>query len=369
MPNNILEVLISVPVQVGVLIGVITIICYMTFKFRYIFLIISRKIKSKVFPPKGLSAALAQGIFSTSSAWKLERLDKYGLDGTGTVIAILDTAIDLTCHAFDQKCVVIHDCLPNIQKSSISHGSICAAIAVGQAYSSPSIYIPRGVAPGAHLIVYRIAEGEHCTSYNAAVLRALDDIKEKILNGTQKVDVVSISYDLNEDAEEDISKKIEALTNMGVVFVAAVGNRGGYQSIASIPARFKNVISVGSLDKYGDKSKFNPRVRIDVFAPGEDIPALSATSDKMFGTSLAAPAVGGLVLILKQLANKAGSSVKTKDDIHRVDILRTIFDKHMMTKSDSNDLIFTPVEFLIDLEKEPSLWNEVIFPQSEPMEQ
>ena len=46
-------------------------------------------------PPKGISEALAQGIFSTSYAWKLERLRKQNLDGSGTVIAILDTAIDL----------------------------------------------------------------------------------------------------------------------------------------------------------------------------------------------------------------------------------------------------------------------------------
>jgi len=234
----------------------------------------------RVLPPKGNT--LAQAIFSTSYAWELERLRERGLDGTGTVFAILDTAIDRGHPAFLQKKNIpeIFNFLEHHPIASTEHGNVCAAVAVGSSYNTPSTNVPSGVAPGAQLIVYRVAE-DGC-SCNNAVLRALDDIKVKTESGIQ-IDVVSISYDLNEDNEEEIRWKIKELTEKCVVFVAAAGNRGCYQPRASIPACFDSVISVGALDTYGDRSRFNPGGRIDVYAPGEDIPTPSSTSDTFRG--------------------------------------------------------------------------------------
>ena len=50
------------------------------------------------------SPALPQCFFTTSSAWRLDRLDKYKkyrLNGAGTVIAILDTAVYNHCPLLD----------------------------------------------------------------------------------------------------------------------------------------------------------------------------------------------------------------------------------------------------------------------------
>ena len=306
-------------------------------------------------PPKGISEALAQGIFSTSSAWKLERLRKRGLDGTGMVIVILDTDIDRGCPAFLHKRIPVINCLPNMPVASTEHGNVCAAVAAGSSWNIPSDAVPSGVAPGAQLIVYRIAENGH--SYNEAVLTALNDIKVGIESGTQ-IDVVSISYDLNEDNEEEIRWKIKELTEKGVVFVAAAGNRGRYQARASIPACFDNVISVGALDRNGFPSRFNACGRIDVCAPGEDIP-LPSTQDTFWGTSFAAPAVGGLVSLLKQCANHVGPPAS--NHIHQVEILRDIFKRHMMTKSDDGQVnIFDPVGFFRRVIDNPNLLKEIV---------
>ena len=307
----------------------------------------------RVLPPKGNSEALAQAIFSTSSAWKLERLRKRGLDGTGTVIVILDTAIDLSCPAFHQKDIPFLDYLEHCPIASTEHGTVCAAVAVG----SPSTEVPSGVAPCAQLIVCRVAEGGY--SCNEAVLRVLDDmIKAMTDNGTQ-IDVVSISYDLNEDQEEEIRWKIKQLTEKGVVFVAGAGNRGRYQPRASIPACFDSVISVGALDRNGRPSSFNACGRIDVYAPGEDIPTPSSTSDIFKGTSFAAPAVGGLVLLLKQWAKEVGPPAS--DHIHQVKILRSIFNKNMITKSyDGQVDIFDPVGFFLRMIDNRVLLNKII---------
>ena len=321
-------------------------------------LLLSEISNYKAFESNEISEALAQSIFSTSYAWKLERLRERNLDGTGTVIVILDTAVDLRCPAFLHKNppVTVFDCLQHLQPPSTMHGSVCAAVAVGSSYNTPSAVVPSGVAPGARLIVYRIAESEH--SYNEAVLRALDDLKVKIESGTQ-IDVVSISYDLNEDSKEEIRWKIKGLTEKGVVFVAAAGNRGCYQAHASIPARFDSVISVGALDKNGFPSRFNARGRIDVYAPGEDIPMPSLTQGTFRGTSFAAPAVGGLVLLLKQCANHAG--LPASNHIHQVEILREIFQKHMITKSDDGQVdVFDPVGFFLHVIDNPNLLNEIV---------
>ena len=161
---------------------------------------------------------------------------------------------------------------------------------------------------------------------------ALDDIQDKLERGKQ-IDVVSISYDC-EDIKQDIHNKIDILTKMGVTFVAAAGNGGQYQALACMPARFDNVISVGALDKHGYKSLFTPTVKIDVYAPGEDI-LIPSTKEIVWGTSYATPAVAGLVLLLKQWANHIGSPAK--ENIHHAYILRKIFKNDMCIKSDSTD--------------------------------
>ena len=340
------------------------VLCYKAFNSDRLFS--SETSSYKALESKGISEALAQSIFSTSFAWKLERLRELKLDGAGTVIVILDTAVDLYCPAFLHKNIPVIDCLPHLPVASTVHGSICAAVAAGSSWNIPSTVVPSGVAPGAQLIVYRIAEGGQ--SYNEAVLKALNDIKVRIESGTQ-IDVVSISCDLNEDNEEEIRWKIKELTDRCVVFVAAAGNRGCYQARASIPACFDNVISVGALDRNGFPSRFNARGRIDVYAPGEDIP-LPSTQDTFRGTSFAAPAVGGLVSLLKQCAIRVGPPAS--HHIHQVEILRDIFKRHMVTKSDDGQVdIFDPVGFFWRVIDKPNLLNEIIQEHldSEVMEQ
>ena len=303
-----------------------------------------------------VSMALSHSSFSASTAWNLNRLDNLKpdgvkLDGTGTVIIILDTTSD---HFIGKKAPIsVINCLRNIPISSNVHdnvhGTICSAVVVG----SPPSY-PRGVAPGARLIVYRVAEGENY--YIEAILEALQDIQNKVESGDMQVDVISISCDCGENKEQELHSKIEVLTKMGITFVAAAGNRGYYQPRASIPARFASVISVGALDRNGKISPFTAQGKVDVYAPGEDI---ESPYGKFWGTSFATPAVGGLVLLLKQWANHVGPPAK--DNIHRVDILRKIFSKDMVVKSDNGIAdIFDPVGFFMCMKSNPTKLNEIV---------
>ena len=134
------------------------------------------------------------------------------------------------------------------------HGSVCAAVAVGTTTAT----FPGGVAPGASLIAFQIADGYPPSANRLDVLNALD----LIINF--KIDVVSISYNLAEEMFEGVDGRIQKLVEKGIVVVAAAGNRGDYQDKLCIPARCRNVISLGSRDEFGKLSDLNPDCEIDV---------------------------------------------------------------------------------------------------------
>jgi len=332
-------------VIISAIIGLLGVLVF-CFKYK-----VSKKTKSLV----DVSSTLSCTLFSVSTAWKLKRLDKLNLDGNGTVIAILDTAIN---ENFFQKKYTFKDFLPftPINVDACAHGTICSAVAVGVPCTIQSKVIPRGVAPGGELIVYRIAEEEN--SSNDALLAALRYAQNEIRSGKQ-IDVISISYDYDDD-EQEIYKEINTLVELGVVFVAAAGNRGSYQPCTSIPACFDSVISVGALDKYGQISPYTSKGVIDVYAPGDFL--------EFCGTSFATPAVGGIVLLLKQWANHIGSPAK--ENIHRVEILRRIFREDMIVESGrGNEKIFDPVSFFMCLREEPTLLNSIVQKYMEDLDQ
>ena len=350
------------------------------------------KVSKKFIQSTELSRALSCSTFSVSDAWHLKRLDSIGLNGTGTVVAILDTAIyqnfpsftgkkilNITINesfpSFTGEEILVIDCLPHVPAASNEHGTLCSAIAVGSQCDTISGVVPRGVAPDARLIVYRIAEGDNYFPIEAT-LGALDDIQNRIKSSIQ-IDVVSISYhyDVNDHQLKVFQEKIKILTEMGITFVAAAGNRGNYQALACIPARFDSVISVGALNKNGKRSSLTPQVKIDVYAPGDDL-KFPTTDNIFWGTSYATPAVAGLVLLLKQWANHVGSPAK--EIIHCVEILRKIFKQDMFMKSDSIDnhidplepnvksdsdgsiRVFDPVEFFMSMKDNPTMLNDII---------
>ena len=287
-------------------------------------------------------------------------------------------AIQLIFYCFTIKQKFSHiefrDFLNKTLVSSRDHGTICSAVAVGSPHVTLSgVTIPRGVAPGAKLVVYRIADKGKCDIN--AILNALQHIKQNVLTGGTKVDVISISYDLDGKDEEVIHGKIDELTDMGIIFVAAAGNRGLYQTRACIPARFDNVISVGALDGHGELAPYTPRVEIDVYAPGIFSADNKVTSflANYKGTSFAAPAVAGLVLLLKQWANFIGLPAK-----ENIDILRKIFCEKMFVKSDNTEhlidksqptvkedndghiLVFQPVNFFMNMKDQLEQLNVIV---------
>ncbi|MCZ0704220.1 hypothetical protein J2T56_002520 [Natronobacillus azotifigens] len=96
----------------------------------------------------------------------------------------------------------------------------------------------------------------------------------------------------------DLANKINAMTKMGYIIVAAMGNQ---DSLTHCPACAEGAISVGSLDEKGKKvASFSSQGHInsnkpDLVAPGNGTQLILGIPSPFHGTSFAAPIVTGVL--------------------------------------------------------------------------
>ena len=285
------------------------------------------------------------GLF-TRKDWEL----KLNVTGKGTVIAIIDSGINVEHSAFqwpasyrEDKPKVLpapdfsrnfnSDQLQNDITDLSGHGTLCAGITAGSSYAGK---FPGGVAPQAKLIVCRTDNSED------QVAQALDHLIEIQTRQENRirVHIVSMSFGY-EKLDERIEARIAHLKwNHGTIFVASAGN-DGQRSPITYPGKNDNAICIGAHDYYGDPAKFSSKgQKVDYLAPGENIigpathtqeclgkrhctckqspnhtsecAALQCTCPAEYkqalrcdsGTSLAAPAVAGLISLFIELAIK-----------------------------------------------------------------
>ncbi|XP_066301201.1 uncharacterized protein [Branchiostoma lanceolatum] len=204
------------------------------------------------------------------------------------------------------------------------HGTRCAAIIAGGEYEAieyqkqgdqlqPSWYEEsfwNGVAPFVNLYFCKV------NLKTQSLVDAINHlIKEKKKEGGLQVDVISISlvhWTYNEKVEQCIH---EASLN-NIIIVCSACNEG-HRSSNSVqyPARYGNVICVGSHDYLGNQSTFTAVGReVDILGPGEirsacpvaDKPKVKNAIVKARGTSFAGPYVAGMVAIILANAQRIG---------------------------------------------------------------
>ena len=134
----------------------------------------------------------------------------------------------------------------------------------------------------------------------------------------QDVDIINISFGFIKNYPE-LKDQINALLERNIVVVASAGNNVGLQS--DYPARYKQVISVGSMVQDGSKDALSSRGKVDVYAPGKDIYTTGNDGEYKWtrGSSLSTAYVSG------QLA-KAISSGEIKDKKHNPFLVKDCFD-------------------------------------------
>jgi hypothetical protein len=259
-----------------------------------------------------------------------------GLNGSGTVIAVIDSGVDRT-HEFLAPRVVAEACFasaesgtggdcPNGEATEIGpgaaescafapqacrHGTHVAGIAVG---SQPEF---SGVAPAAGLIAVQVFHAStECfvffeefpcpRAFESDIVAGLEyvlSVRDEYNIAAINMSLGGTAYDSACDAESPLfSAMINNLKSVGIATIAASGNEALTDGIAE-PACIAAAISVGATTDQDEVAWFsNASADLDLLAPGEGINSSvpGGEFEELDGTSMAAPHVAGAWAIFKQ---------------------------------------------------------------------
>lgn len=289
-------------------------------------------------------------------------------DGSGTIIAILDSGINSSHTTLAGKISpfsrsFVGSSADDIQ-DLIGHGTQCAGLACGSPDDiqcvDNSLRKFCGIAPNAQVMVCKVVPDGETEADLGAICRALDYIIE--YNGQCNTDdehvvVVSLSFGMP-FFNLELSRKIQEVIFKDVVVICAASNDGrrSRQPIM-YPARLGHVIAIGSCNFHSKPSSFTPVGReIDFLAMGEDLWAPTIGGPNLFasvsGTSFATPLVAGVICQLVQDLKALSLDFKMPELIYN---LRNVWGmrellKHMTNVQGSHDEergfgVLTPMEY------------------------
>ena len=268
--------------------------------------------------------------------------------GAGTIVAVLDTGVDVTHPQLVGKFVDGYDFVDednnpqditngldddgdNIIDEAAGHGTHVAGIV-------------NLVAPNAKIMPIRIFDTDGVANYT--------DVMEGIIYAADHgATVVNISGN-SSDASPLLQQGVDYATSRGVVVVVAVGIREvGY------PAAYPNVISVGANDQNDYMSAFAP-ASADIYAPGEAIYStyLSGIYATWTGHSMATPFVAGAVALMRSAAN-CDATCATNGVINSARRLNTNGDHLRLDAYDAAALAANQTNFNIEVQSQRYLYD------------
>ena len=210
------------------------------------------------------------------------------------------------------------------------HGTHCAGIARGDGSASGGLLA--GVSPLSQLIVSKVFDA-HGICTTGQVIQAMQYLATE---GGCDIASFSLGAAVPPDGKSLLSVGAERMAKLGVIVVGSAGNSGPGESSITAPGDAPLVITVGAVDKQLGLAQFSSRggtsdasfvrAKPDVVAPGVDISAPRARNQRyarggdryymaLSGTSMACPAVAGLLALLLSYARKNGLS--TRPDVLR----------------------------------------------------
>lgn len=259
--------------------------------------------------------------------WGLKALNVYDVwaetKGEGVKVAILDTGCikhpDLKNNLAGGANFTSDDV--NDYEDRAGHGTHVAGIIAAENNEFGVV----GVAPKAQVYAVKVLGDNGSGSYEM-IAKGIDWAIEN------KMDIISMSLGSNYDSPilHDAIKKAYA---KNITIVAAAGNDGDTYDDNDIdyPGRYEEVICVGAINKYLERSWFSSDGdELDIAAPGQDI--YSTHLDNKYailsGTSMATPFITGVLALLISKHKNSDSNNTPIDTPERIreHLLRTATD-------------------------------------------
>jgi len=236
--------------------------------------------------------------------------------GSETLVAILDTGIDVTHEDLNGR--VVDTIILSGSKTGEDlngHGTHIAGIIAANRNNNIGI---AGVVPNVKLLNVKVAE-DNGTVWASKVAQGIiwaTDNGAKVIN-------MSLAMPSKSQPLEDA---VHYAWNHGVVLVAAAGNN--HTTAATYPAAYDGVIAVGATNSTGDIwAESNDGAFVGAYAPGVSI--LSTLPGNKYGyqsgSSMASAYVSAVAAELISETKDANNDGKVNDEI--ADILKTLFHK------------------------------------------
>ena len=236
--------------------------------------------------------------------------EKFGVDGTGVTVGLIDTGVDGEHIDLKGKIVAFKDFVGSSTTpiDGQGHGTHTGGTIAGGAEGGRQI----GVAPGARLIVARVFSASGAST--ADLLKSMQWIMDP--DGNAKTNdapqIASNSWGSNSGTDRSFWNAVNSWRAAGIFPSFAAGNAGSGARTVGIPGGYPHSFAAGATDQNDVIASFSSRgpvtwdgvdmIKPDVSAPGHGV--ISAKDGggyrSLSGTSMACPHVTGLVALMKQ---------------------------------------------------------------------
>ena len=241
-----------------------------------------------------------------SDQWSFTRMDVATLwdsvEDNETVVAVIDSGVcydhpDLQGRFLDGG----YDYIDNDTTPTDEMGHGCAVSGIITANANNGIGIA-GIAPNTKILPLRVLDANGVGTY-ADVISAIYKAV------SSDADIINLSLG-GQNHSQLLEQAVNYAVSKGVAVVAGAGNTG--TEGVFYPAKYPNVIAVGSYDESGNQSIFSTYGNeVDTLAPGENILTTTINGDYAYfsGTSMAVPYVTGMLA----LSNVSGQPIDLAD--------------------------------------------------------